>query len=73
MLSSKYIKVTFFRGTSLHPLPPVESKDPDTRYFHISEDDAPDEQRVTEWIRQAAALPGWVVGTDAGSRAAKSR
>ena len=70
---TKYIKVTFFRGTSLRPMPPVESKDPDTRYFHISEDDAPDEQLVTEWIRQAAALPGWVVGTETGDRAAKSK
>jgi hypothetical protein len=70
---TKYIKVTFFRGTSLRPMPPVESKDPDTRYFHISERDAPDEQLVTEWIRQAAAQPGWVIGTDAADRAAKSK
>jgi hypothetical protein len=54
-------------------MPPVESKDPDTRYFHISERDAPDEQLVTEWIRQAAAQPGWGIGTDAADRAAKSK
>jgi hypothetical protein len=70
---TKYIKVTFFRGTSLRPMPPVESKDPHTRYFHISEGDAPDEQLVTEWIRQAAAVPGWVVGTEVSGRAAKSK
>src|SRR6185295_5857770 len=40
---TKYIKVAFFRGTSLHPLPPVESKHKDVRYFHIYEDDQLDE------------------------------
>jgi hypothetical protein len=61
---TKYIKVAFFRGTSLRPLPPVESKDPDARYFHIHEDDELDEEQMASWIRQAAALPGWVLGTD---------
>jgi hypothetical protein len=57
---TKYIKVAFFRGTSLRPLPPVESKDPDARYFHIHEDDQLDEELVASWIRQASELPGWV-------------
>jgi len=57
---TKYVKVTFFRGTSLRPLPPVESKDPNTRSFHIHEDDQLDEAQMATWIRQAAALPGWV-------------
>jgi hypothetical protein len=57
---TKYIKVAFFRGTSLRPLPPVESKDPDARYFHIREDDQLDEELVASWIRQASQLPGWV-------------
>lgn len=57
---TKYVKVAFFRGASLDPLPPVESKDKDTRYFHIYEDGEIDEQLVASWIRQAAALPGWV-------------
>lgn len=57
---TKYVKVTFFRGTLLNPLPPVASKDPDTRYFHIHEDDLLDEELVASWITQAAALPGWV-------------
>jgi hypothetical protein len=57
---AKYVKVTFFKGASLDPLPPVESKDEDTRYFHIYEDDQLDEELVTSWIKQAAELPGWV-------------
>jgi hypothetical protein len=57
---TKYVKVVFLRGTSLRPLPPVESKDPNTRYFHIHEDDQLDEELVASWIRQASELPGWV-------------
>ncbi|MCL4813602.1 MAG: DUF1801 domain-containing protein [Vicinamibacteraceae bacterium] len=56
---NKYVKVTFFRGTSLRPLPPGPSKTPDTRYLDIREDDAIDDALVASWIRQAAALPGW--------------
>ena len=52
--------MTFFRGTSLRPPPPVGSKDPNTRYFHIHEDDELDEESVADWIRQASDLPGWV-------------
>lgn len=55
---TKYIKVAFFRGTSLHPIPPVESKHKETRYFHIHEHDQIDEQLVASWIRQASELPG---------------
>lgn len=57
---NKYLKVAFFRGASLDPLPPVESKDANTRYFHIHEDGAFDEALVANWVRQAAALPGWI-------------
>jgi uncharacterized protein YdeI (YjbR/CyaY-like superfamily) len=56
---TKHIKVGFFRGASLRPLPPVESKQEDVRYLHIHEGDSIDEARLTSWIRQAAALPGW--------------
>lgn len=56
---NKYVKVTFFRGTSLRPQPPGPSKTPDTRYLDIREDDAIDDALVASWIRQAAALPGW--------------
>lgn len=55
---AKYIKVCFFRGTLLRPMPPVESKNKGTRYFHVHEGDAIDEELVASWIRQAAALPG---------------
>ena len=57
---TKYIKVTFFRGTSLHPVPPGESKHKEVRYLDIREDDQLDEAQMVTWIRQAAALPGWV-------------
>jgi hypothetical protein len=57
---TKYVKLTFFRGTSLRPPPPVESKDPKTRSFHIHEDDQLDEKRLVRWIRQASKLPGWI-------------
>ena len=55
---TKYVKVAFFRGTSLRPLPPVESKLKDVRYFHIHEDDELDEKLLASWIRQASKLPG---------------
>jgi hypothetical protein len=57
---TKYVKVAFFRGTSLRPLPPGESKTKDARYLDIYENDQLDEELVASWIRQAAELPGWV-------------
>jgi len=57
---TKYVKVAFFRGTSLQPPPPGESKQREARYLDIREDDAIDEAQLAAWIRQAAALPGWV-------------
>ena len=56
---TKYVKVAFFRGASLRPMPPVESKQKDVRYFHIYEGDRLDEELVGGWIRQASELPGW--------------
>lgn len=55
---TKYVKVTFLRGTSLEPLPPGESKHPDVRYLDIYEADELDEKQLTSWIEQAAAQPG---------------
>jgi hypothetical protein len=55
---TKYVKVSFFRGTSLDPIPPVESKQAEVRYFHIHEGDELDEGRFISWVKQAAALPG---------------
>ena len=57
---TKYVKLAFFRGTSLRPLPPGESKSKDTRYLDIHEDDKLDEGLVASWIRQASELPGCV-------------
>jgi hypothetical protein len=56
---TRYIKVTFFAGRSLRPVPPVESKDEEVRYVHIAEADTLDDALMTSWIEQAAALPGW--------------
>ena len=57
---TKYVKVAFFRGASLRPLPPGASTHKDVRYLDIHEDDKLDEAQLARWIRQAAALPGWV-------------
>ena len=56
---ARYVKVTFLNGGSLDPLPPIESKDKDTCYYHIYEDGEIDEELVADWVRQAAAIPGW--------------
>ena len=53
-----YVKVAFFRGTSLGPVPPGESKDKDTRYLDIREDDQLDEAQLAAWVKQASQLPG---------------
>lgn len=57
---TKYIKVAFFNGAALEPLPPVASKQEDVRYFHIYQGDQIDEELVASWIKQAAKLPGWI-------------
>lgn len=55
---TKYVKVTFHRGTSLDPLPPGTSKHPHVRYLDIREDDPLDETHLADWITQAANQPG---------------
>ncbi len=55
---TKYIKVAFFRGTSLRPVPPIESKKQEVRYLHIHEDKPLDEEQFADWVRQASQLPG---------------
>ena len=57
---TRYVKVTFFRGTALRPLPPGASKSEDTRYLDIHEADQLDQELVSSWIRQSSELPGWV-------------
>jgi hypothetical protein len=59
---TKYVKLAFFRGTSLRPVPPGESKHKEVRYLDIHEDDQLDEVQMATWVKQAAALPGWVPG-----------
>jgi len=58
---TRYVKVTFFAGTSLQPVPPGGTeRSKEVRWIDIHEHDAPDDARLAEWIRQAAALPGWI-------------
>ena len=55
---SKYIKVAFFHGASLNPLPPGKSKQREVRYLDIREDDEIDDPQLADWVKQASALPG---------------
>jgi len=55
---TKYVKVAFFRGTSLDPVPPGVSTSGETRYLDIREGDELDEERFVDWIEQASKLPG---------------
>ena len=55
---TKYVKVTFFRGASLRPLPPGESKHKEVRYLDIREDEPFDEAQFVDWVKQASQLPG---------------
>ncbi|WP_338665497.1 DUF1801 domain-containing protein [Pararoseomonas sp. SCSIO 73927] len=54
----RLVKVTFFRGASLDPVPPGRSKQAEVRYLDIREEDGVDEARLADWVRQASALPG---------------
>jgi hypothetical protein len=58
---TRYIKLAFFRGASLRPLPPGPSKSKDVRYVDIYEEGFDDAQ-MASWLKQAAALPGWTPG-----------
>ena len=60
---TEYVKVAFFRGTSLRPVPPGESKHKEVRYLDIHEDDPLDEKQLATWIKQAASIPGWDGGS----------
>jgi len=51
--------VAFFRGASLRPVPPGESRHQDVRYLDIHEDDQLDEVQLAAWVKQASQLPGW--------------
>lgn len=53
----RYIKVSFFRGTALDPVPPGKSKQAEVRYYDIYEDKF-DAAQFADWVRQASGLPG---------------
>lgn len=55
---TRYVKVSFFRGAALRPLPPGTSKQKHVRYLDIHESDELDEARFADWVRQASLLPG---------------
>ena len=55
----RYVKVSFLNGSTLDPLPPIDAKDPHTRYAHIHQDDAIDEELFDRWMTQATAVDGW--------------
>jgi hypothetical protein len=55
---TKYVKVAFFRGASLTPVPPGTSKQKEVRYLDIREGDEFDEEQFAAWVKQASALPG---------------
>ena len=57
---TRYLKVAFFHGASLQPVPPGTSKSRDARYLDIHEGDDLDEERFASWVKQAAVLPGWM-------------
>jgi hypothetical protein len=54
---TNYVKVTFFRGSSLRPVPPGESKHKEVRYLDVREGQL-DEAQFVDWVKQASALPG---------------
>lgn len=56
-----YVKVTFFKGMSLEPIPPGGTeRSGEARWIDIHEDDPFDEEQMAAWVKQAAALPGWI-------------
>lgn len=58
---TRYVKVTFFDGMSLQPIPPGGTeRSKEARWIDIYEDDELDEEQMTSWVKQAASLPGWV-------------
>lgn len=57
---TRYMKVTFFRGASLHPPPPGESRQKEVRYLDIHEDAELDNAQLKNWIVQASQIPGWM-------------
>ena len=58
---TRYVKLTFFNGAALHPPPPGGTpKSGETRWLDVHEGDALDEAQLADWVKQAAAIPGWM-------------
>ncbi|HRQ84187.1 MAG TPA: DUF1801 domain-containing protein [Flavobacteriales bacterium] len=57
-MTKNYVKVAFFQGALLEPLPPDASAQKQVRYLHIREKDVMDKKQITAWVKQAAKLPG---------------
>lgn len=57
---TKHVKLNFFSGASLKPAPPCGGKDPNARWLNITEGEELDEAQITEWLKQAATMNGWV-------------
>lgn len=55
---TQYIKVTFFKGTQLRPMPPEASRVKDVRYWHVGEGEELDEKQFAAWVKQASKLEG---------------
>ncbi|HET6462345.1 MAG TPA: DUF1801 domain-containing protein [Candidatus Krumholzibacteria bacterium] len=58
---TNYVKVVFFRGASLKPVPPIASKQEDVRYLNVGDGEL-DEKQFAAWVKQASRIPGWVMG-----------
>ncbi|MBP2149027.1 hypothetical protein J2126_001750 [Xanthobacter flavus] len=57
---TRYVKVTFFNGLALDPVPPGGTpRSGDARWLDIHETDTLDEAQLVSWVKQASALPGW--------------
>lgn len=59
---TRFIKVAFFNGISLKPLPPGESKHGTVRYLDVYEKEPLDEKQFAKWVKQASKIQGWNVG-----------
>jgi hypothetical protein len=57
---NRYVKLTFFKGAALDPLPPGASRQAEVRSLDIHEGEVIDEARLRRWFEQAAARPGWL-------------
>jgi len=58
----RHVKFTFFKGTSLRPVPPAGTQ-PDARSLDVRETDELDEKQLASWIEQASSIPGWDGGS----------